>query len=174
MPRRKEVEGSTSYRTISKRNAARTDATCGPLWKDACGVSFLLIKDDAAGFRFAYFLREKSQAAERIIEFIAFIETQTGRKVTTLRSDCGTEFVNKTLHAYITEKGIVHETSSPYSPQSNGKIEKPFCPKFNNKKIKCRAKGTLYPLVLPKAAWHDFSLTSPIIIADRVWVEFRT
>jgi hypothetical protein len=81
----------------------------GKMTVESLGKSnyFLPIKDDATGFRMAYFLRKKSQAADRLIEFIAFIETQTARKVTTLRSDCGTEFVNKTLHAYITEKGIV-------------------------------------------------------------------
>ncbi|GJT64010.1 retrovirus-related pol polyprotein from transposon TNT 1-94 [Tanacetum coccineum] len=35
----------------------------------------------------------------------------------------GTEFLNKTLHAYFKEEGIEHQTSTPRTPEQNGVVE---------------------------------------------------
>ena len=85
---------------------------------------FLLFKDDFTGFRLAYFIKEKSETAECIKTFIQFMEKQTGTAVKAFKSDNGTEFVNKDLASYFEEKGIMHHTSAPYCPESNGRIER--------------------------------------------------
>ncbi|GJZ37396.1 retrovirus-related pol polyprotein from transposon TNT 1-94 [Tanacetum coccineum] len=36
----------------------------------------------------------------------------------------GTEFLNKTLHAYFKEEGIEHQTSTPRTPEQNGVVER--------------------------------------------------
>ncbi|GJX75395.1 retrovirus-related pol polyprotein from transposon TNT 1-94 [Tanacetum coccineum] len=36
----------------------------------------------------------------------------------------GTEFLNKTLHAYFKEEGIEHQTSTPRTPEQNGVCRK--------------------------------------------------
>ncbi|GKC65414.1 retrovirus-related pol polyprotein from transposon TNT 1-94 [Tanacetum coccineum] len=45
-------------------------------------------------------------------------------QVITIRSDRGTEFLNKTLHAYFKEEGIKHQTSIARTPEQNGSVEK--------------------------------------------------
>ncbi|GJV86770.1 retrovirus-related pol polyprotein from transposon TNT 1-94 [Tanacetum coccineum] len=40
-----------------------------------------------------------------------------------VRTDRGTEFLNKTLHAYFKEEGIEHQTSTPRTPEQNGVAE---------------------------------------------------
>ncbi|GJR36688.1 retrovirus-related pol polyprotein from transposon TNT 1-94 [Tanacetum coccineum] len=40
-------------------------------------------------------------------------------QVTTIRTDKGTEFLNKTLHAYFAKEGIKHETSTARTPEQN-------------------------------------------------------
>ncbi|GJR67525.1 retrovirus-related pol polyprotein from transposon TNT 1-94 [Tanacetum coccineum] len=40
------------------------------------------------------------------------------------RTDRGTEFLNKTLHAYFKEEGIEHQTSTPRTPEQNGVVER--------------------------------------------------
>jgi hypothetical protein len=40
-----------------------------------------------------------------------------------MRSDRGEEIVNKELTQYFQSKGIVHETSVGYAPQSNGAVK---------------------------------------------------
>ncbi|GKC95863.1 retrovirus-related pol polyprotein from transposon TNT 1-94, partial [Tanacetum coccineum] len=43
---------------------------------------------------------------------------------TTVRTDKGTEFLNKTLHAYFAKEGIRHETSTARTPEQNGVVER--------------------------------------------------
>ncbi|THH05097.1 hypothetical protein EW146_g9994 [Bondarzewia mesenterica] len=56
--------------------------------------------------------------------FVSWIETQTGRPVRRLRTDNGTEFVNEAWREWCCQKGIIHETSTPYSPSQNGMSER--------------------------------------------------
>ncbi|GJS73511.1 retrovirus-related pol polyprotein from transposon TNT 1-94 [Tanacetum coccineum] len=43
-----------------------------------------------------------------------------------VRTDRGTEFLNKTLHAYFKEEGIEHQTSTPRTPESASKLPLSF------------------------------------------------
>ncbi|GJW52681.1 retrovirus-related pol polyprotein from transposon TNT 1-94, partial [Tanacetum coccineum] len=44
-----------------------------------------------------------------------------------VRTDRGTEFLNKTLNAFFKEEGIEHQTSTPRTPKQNGElVDKPF------------------------------------------------
>ncbi|GKF24716.1 putative ribonuclease H-like domain-containing protein, partial [Tanacetum coccineum] len=45
-------------------------------------------------------------------------------QVITVRTDRGTEFLNKTLHAYFKKEGIAHQTSTPRTPEQNGVVER--------------------------------------------------
>jgi hypothetical protein len=52
------------------------------------------------------------------------METQTGRKVRLLRTDNGGEYCSTAMNTYLAGKGIVHETTAPYSPADNGRSER--------------------------------------------------
>jgi transposase InsO family protein len=41
-----------------------------------------------------------------------------------IRSDNGTEFKNPQIEGFLEEEGIMHEFSSPYTPQQNGVVER--------------------------------------------------
>ncbi|GKA13000.1 retrovirus-related pol polyprotein from transposon TNT 1-94 [Tanacetum coccineum] len=41
-----------------------------------------------------------------------------------IRTDRGTEFLNKTLNAFFKEEGIEHQTSTPRTPEQNGVVER--------------------------------------------------
>ncbi|GJW85953.1 retrovirus-related pol polyprotein from transposon TNT 1-94 [Tanacetum coccineum] len=45
-------------------------------------------------------------------------------QVRTVRTDKGTEFLNKTLHAYFAKEGIRHETSTARTAEQNGVVER--------------------------------------------------
>ncbi|GJZ77352.1 retrovirus-related pol polyprotein from transposon TNT 1-94 [Tanacetum coccineum] len=45
-------------------------------------------------------------------------------QVINVRTDKGTEFLNKTLHAYFKEECIEHQTSIPRTPKQNGVVER--------------------------------------------------
>ncbi len=54
----------------------------------------------------------------------ALVETQTGMKIKTLRSDNGGEFVSKNFDDFWRECGIQRRTSAPSTPQQNGVAER--------------------------------------------------
>ncbi|GJS89911.1 retrovirus-related pol polyprotein from transposon TNT 1-94 [Tanacetum coccineum] len=52
------------------------------------------------------------------------IQRNLRAQVITVRTDRGTEFLNKTLHAYFKEEGIEHQTFTPPTPEQNGIVER--------------------------------------------------
>ncbi|GKB37460.1 retrovirus-related pol polyprotein from transposon TNT 1-94 [Tanacetum coccineum] len=57
---------------------------------------------------------------------LKFVKDHLGlhAQVTRIRTDKGTEFLNKTLHAYLAKEGIRHETSTARTPEQNGIVER--------------------------------------------------
>lgn len=70
------------------------------------------------------FLQAKSAVVEAFRDFKAKVENQTGRRIRRLRSDNGTEFVNRDMKEICAKAGIIHETSVAYTPQQNGTAER--------------------------------------------------
>ncbi|GJU66374.1 retrovirus-related pol polyprotein from transposon TNT 1-94 [Tanacetum coccineum] len=58
-----------------------------------------------------------------LIDFLTLVQRGLHAQVTTVRTDKGTEFLNKTLHAYFAKEGIRHETSTARTPEQNGVVE---------------------------------------------------
>ncbi|THH14153.1 hypothetical protein EW146_g6143 [Bondarzewia mesenterica] len=56
--------------------------------------------------------------------FVSWIKTQTSRPVRYLCTDNGIEFVNEAWKEWCRGKGIIYETSTPYSPSQNGMSER--------------------------------------------------
>nr|GEX25597.1 hypothetical protein [Tanacetum cinerariifolium] len=63
---------------------------------------------------------------ERLMEGNMFSLVQRGlhTQVRIVRTDKGTEFMNKTLHAYFAFEGINHQTSVARTPEQNGVVER--------------------------------------------------
>jgi transposase InsO family protein len=66
----------------------------------------------------------KTQAFKALQAFIAKIERQLGQKVRFIRSDNGGEFTSTIASEWYLKKGIIHQTSTPYTPELNGTIER--------------------------------------------------
>ncbi|GJT83966.1 retrovirus-related pol polyprotein from transposon TNT 1-94 [Tanacetum coccineum] len=47
--------------------------------------------------------------------------------VISVRTDRGTEFLNKTLNAFFKQEGIEHQASTPRTPEQNGIVERQNC-----------------------------------------------
>ncbi|KAI3515988.1 hypothetical protein L1887_14895 [Cichorium endivia] len=99
---------------------------CGPSAVESIGKKkyILVIVDDYLRFTWVLFLRNKSDAAEEIINFIKKMEIMLNKKVRTVHSDNGSEFKNQTLDGFLKTKGISHNFSAPYTPQKNGVVER--------------------------------------------------
>ncbi|GJT10592.1 retrovirus-related pol polyprotein from transposon TNT 1-94 [Tanacetum coccineum] len=80
--------------------------------------------DDYTRFGWVRFLRSKDETPQAIEKFIVKTQRALNATVRFVRTDNGTEFVNKTLDGWFESVGISHETSVPRSPQQNGVVER--------------------------------------------------
>ncbi|WVZ57985.1 hypothetical protein U9M48_008307 [Paspalum notatum var. saurae] len=81
---------------------------------------FMTLIDDSTGFCYVYLLKTKDEALSYFKIYKAKVENQLERKVKRLRSDRGGEYFSNEFDLFCEEHGIIHERTSPYSPQSNG------------------------------------------------------
>ncbi|GKF51085.1 retrovirus-related pol polyprotein from transposon TNT 1-94 [Tanacetum coccineum] len=84
----------------------------------------LVIVDDYSKYTWTLFLRSKDETPEVLKDFLTMIQRNLQAQVNSVRTDRGTKFLNKTLHAYFKEEGIEHQTSSPRTPEQNGVVER--------------------------------------------------
>eukprot|EP00253_Pinus_taeda_P007806 PITA_07806 len=78
---------------------------------------YVLFIDDHSRRTWIYFLKTKSEVFKRFQEFRALVETQTGRKIKSLRSENGGEYTLGEFVDYCAEAGIRREFTVPYNPQ---------------------------------------------------------
>ncbi|GJT23348.1 retrovirus-related pol polyprotein from transposon TNT 1-94 [Tanacetum coccineum] len=99
---------------------------CGPMRTESInGKKYVLvIVDDYTRFGWVRFLRTKDETPQVIEKFIVKTQRALNATVRFVRTDNGTEFVNKTLDGWFESVGISHETSVPRSPQQNGVVER--------------------------------------------------
>lgn len=84
---------------------------------------FLLIKDDYLHFRFVYCTKQKSEVIEKVRIFV-IVAQSIGHRVSVVRSDNGTEFINAELRKFLEQNGIRYQKSVPYTPEQNGSAER--------------------------------------------------
>lgn len=109
----------------------------------------LTIIDDYSRYSTIYFLQQKSQAFSKIKEFIAMVENQFNKRLKTFRSDGGGEFSSNLLKQFFRAKGIIHQTSVPYTPQQNGIAER------KNRYLMEMCRCNLLESNLPKKFWAE-------------------
>ena len=84
----------------------------------------LVVVDDYSKFTWVIFLRKKKETIVAIPDLINLIENESDVKVTCIRSDKGTEFLNEIINDFCCSKGIRHQLSAARTPQQNGLVER--------------------------------------------------
>ena len=51
------------------------------------------------------------------------MQTQFGGKIKAIRSDRGGEYISKNVQELLKQHGIIHQKTTPYTPQQNGVAE---------------------------------------------------
>nr|GFA45152.1 retrovirus-related Pol polyprotein from transposon TNT 1-94 [Tanacetum cinerariifolium] len=99
---------------------------CGPMRvKSINGKKYvLLIVDDYSRYTWTHFLRSKDETPEVLIDFLRLVQRGLHAQVRIIRTNKGTEFLNKTPHAYFASEGINHQTSVARTPEQNGIVER--------------------------------------------------
>nr|GFA02720.1 retrovirus-related Pol polyprotein from transposon TNT 1-94 [Tanacetum cinerariifolium] len=85
---------------------------CGPMRVESInGKKYVLvIIDDYSKYTWTYFLRSKDETREVLIEFLRLVQRGLHAQVRIVQTEKGSEFLNKTLHAYFASEGINHQT----------------------------------------------------------------
>ncbi|WKA11188.1 hypothetical protein VitviT2T_028713 [Vitis vinifera] len=86
------------------------------------------------------------------------VETQSGQNVKVLRTDNGGEYISKEFNVFCQEAGIVHQLTTPYSPQRNGVSER------KNRTMMEMARCMLFEKKLPKLLWAKVVNTSVYLL----------
>ncbi|KAJ8736960.1 hypothetical protein PYW07_000231 [Mythimna separata] len=118
-----------------------------------CGLNgekyFMTVIDDYSHFCVVYPLVHKSEATEKLINYIIKLENETGNKVKRIRCDNGGEYTANRLKNFCNDKGINIEYTLPYTPQQNGVAER------LNRTL-CDKTRTLFAETnVPKSLWCE-------------------
>ncbi|GJW60676.1 retrovirus-related pol polyprotein from transposon TNT 1-94 [Tanacetum coccineum] len=98
---------------------------CGPLRVHSINGKryILVIVDDYSRFTWVKFLRSKDETPILVINLLKQLQVGLNKIVRFVRTDNGTEFVNKNLTDYYERVDITHEKTIPRTPQQNGVVE---------------------------------------------------
>ncbi|GJW58482.1 retrovirus-related pol polyprotein from transposon TNT 1-94 [Tanacetum coccineum] len=80
--------------------------------------------DDYSRFIWVKFLRSKDETLAFIINLLKQLQVSLNKIVRFVRTDNGTEFVNKDLIDYYENVGITHDKTVPRTPQQNSVVER--------------------------------------------------
>nr|GFA58901.1 retrovirus-related Pol polyprotein from transposon TNT 1-94 [Tanacetum cinerariifolium] len=99
---------------------------CGPMRTKSINKKryVLVIVDDYTRFGWVRFLRTKDETPAVFEKFLKNSQLALKAIVRIVRTDNGTEFVNKTLTDLFESVCITHQTSVPRSPPQNGIVER--------------------------------------------------
>ena len=110
---------------------------------------YISFTDDCKRRCTVLFMKNKSEAPDKIKEYTTYTERKFDVKLKTLRVDNGGEFINKEVKKWCQEKGIELQTTAPYSPSQNGIAER-----FNRTLIEL-ARAMLIAKNLPSFLWEE-------------------
>jgi hypothetical protein len=124
---------------------------CGPISPVTPGgnIYFLLVVDDCTRYMWLEVLRSKDEALKFFKKISALEENEKGLKMKAFRTDRGGEFNSKEFTDFCSEKGIKRHTTSPYSPQQNGVVER------RNQTIVEMARCMLKSMKMPSVFWAE-------------------
>ena len=109
----------------------------------------MVIVDDFLGYTSVEFLREKSEACEKLKILCKRLQNEKRVPIVKIRSDHGKEFENARFELFCEKNVIKKEFSSPKTPQPNGVVEK------KNQVIQEMAIVMLLYKQIPQKFWRE-------------------
>nr|GEV09841.1 hypothetical protein [Tanacetum cinerariifolium] len=99
---------------------------CGPMRVASINRKkyILVIVNDYSRYTWTLFLHSKDETPEVLKDFLTMIQRNLQAPVIIVRTDRGTEFLDKTLNAFLKEEGIEHQTSTAQTPEQNGVVKR--------------------------------------------------
>ena len=104
-----------------------------------------------------YLLKSKDEAIEKFVINKNEVENQFNKKIKVLRSYRGGEYESPFVDVYA-QHGIIHETTTPYSPKSNQVVERKNCT------LKEMMNAMLTSSSLPQNMWGESILSANYLL----------
>ncbi|WJX12733.1 hypothetical protein P8452_03195 [Trifolium repens] len=123
----------------------------------------LVIVDDYSRWTWVKFLRNKDDTYEVFSIFCTQIQNEKDSKILKVRSDHGGEFENEPFEKICEEHGILHEFSSPRTPQQNGVVER------KNRSLQEMARTMMHENNLAKFFWAE-AVNTACYIQNRIYI----
>ena len=139
-----------SVRATQKLHLVHSDV-CGPMRTPYLGNSlyFVTFIADFSSFTWVYPLKANSDVFVNFQHFVAMAENQTGCKVKKLCTDQGGEYMSTAFKDFLSQQGIKHHCTMPYTPQQNDVAER------KNKSLMGMARCMLKSKGLPHKVWME-------------------
>ncbi|WJX51852.1 hypothetical protein P8452_38016 [Trifolium repens] len=109
------------------------------------------------------FLRTEDDTYEVFSIFCTQIQNEKDSKILKVRSDHGGEFENEPFEKICEEHGILHEFSSPRTPQQNGVVER------KNRSLQEMARTMMHENNLAKFFWAE-AVNTACYIQNRIYI----
>jgi transposase InsO family protein len=94
-----------------------------------------------------YMLKQKSEVLRCFQDFHKLVSNQFNTNVQIIRTGNGTEYVNNEFMTYISNHGIIHQTTCPSTPPQNGVVER------KNRYLLEVARSMMFQMNVPKYLW---------------------
>ena len=135
---------------------------CGQVRPQTVGGKsyFLLVVDDFSRYMWIELLRSKAEALLSLKKIKQRAETENEGKLKAIRTDRGGEFNSATFTIFCNEQGIKHYTTTPYSPQQNGVVER------RNQSVVEMARCMLKSKRMPQKYWGE-AVTTAVYLLNR-------
>ena len=115
---------------------------------------FITFIDDCTRYCYVYLLNSKDEAIKAFKQYKNEVENQLNKKI---RSGRGREYESP-FAEICSEYGIIHQTTAPYTPQSNEIAER------KNRTLKEMMNSLLISSGLPQSLWGEAILTANRIL----------
>jgi len=119
---------------------------------------FTTFIDESTGRIAITLLTQKSEVSQGFMQYRTNVEKETGRKIKSLRSDGGGEYIGNQFRRYLTEHSITQHITPPYTPEHNGISER------GNRTIMEIVRCLLFDSGMGKEFWGYAALTAVHII----------
>ena len=113
--------------------------------------------DDFSRYTKVYSIRSKEEVLDVFMIYKTDIERLADSKIRAVRSDNGSEYMNKRFQKYLLENQIGHETSTAYCSQQNGLAERA------NRTLAETVRTLLIGANLPERLWGEAISTAAFL-----------
>ena len=148
------------------KNVERNTKPLGLIHTDICDLKFIQTKsgkkyfitfiDDSSRYCYIYLLHSKDEVVEVFKHYKLEVENQLSKRIK-IMSDRGGEY-DAPFDEFCSQNGIIHQTTAPYSPQSNGVAER------KNRTLKEMMNAMLISSGLPQNLWGEAILSTNYIL----------